>query len=425
MDSGDHTLAVKAIAGSKESDIQRLVFVVDRPPEVVITDPPADAELVGTVHVKGTATDDLSLLEVHLSIDGGEWFPADEDAEWSYAMDTTTMTYGEHHIEAKAWDGYEWSDTAYVAFTVDNPPEITSVSLVDGQAISGTHRVDGESKDDNHGEDHVVQVSLDGSDWEDVPVEESGDWRFDIDTTGMTPGLHNIKFRIHDGKQYSGEWALTFLVDEPPVVGDISIDTGDTLGGTVTITGETSDDTGVDGVQVRVDGGEWVDVTVDEDGNWSHDMDTTGLSHGDHTLEVRVSDGIQWSDPTSVGFEVDQRPVVTIMSPEDGEKYKEDFDFTGGATDDDAVVRVEVRLDGGDWTTAEGITNWSIALKLKDLKKGEHTGEVRAYDGTQYSDVVSITFEIEKEDDEGPGFGALMAAVALLGAVLAMAVRRR
>ncbi|NIP35816.1 MAG: hypothetical protein GWN18_12680, partial [Thermoplasmata archaeon] len=56
----------------------------------------------------------------------------------------------EHYVEAKAWDGYEWSDTAYVAFTVDNPPEITSVSLADGEVISGIHRVDGESKDDNH-----------------------------------------------------------------------------------------------------------------------------------------------------------------------------------------------------------------------------------------------------------------------------------
>jgi len=75
--------------------------------------------------------------------------------------------------------------------------------------------------------------------------------------------------------------------------------------------------------------------------------------------------------------------------------------------------------------TAEGITNWSIALKVKDLKKGEHTGEVRAYDGTQYSDVVSITFEVQKESDDSPGFGIVLAAVALLSALAAVAVRRR
>jgi hypothetical protein len=347
MASGDHTLAVKAVAGAKESDAQRVVFVVDRPPEVKITDPPADAELSGTVHVKGEAADDLSLLEVHLSIDGGEWFPADEDAEWSYALDTTALEYGEHYVEAKAWDGYEWSDTAYVAFTVDNPPEITSVSLADGEVISGVHSVDGESKDDNHGEDHVVQVQISSdSDWEEVPMEENGDWSYDIDTTGLTPGQHNIKFRIYDGKQYSTVWSVSFVVDEPPVVGEMSIEAGDTLGGTVTITGESSDDTSVEGVQVRVDGSDWVDVEVDEDGNWSHDLDTTGLSHGDHSLEVRVSDGVQWSDPTTTEFSVDQMPTVAISSPEEGVKYKKDFEFNGTAEDDAEVMRGRAHCGG-------------------------------------------------------------------------------
>jgi len=360
LESGEHTLAVRAMSGTQESDHQRLTFWVDRPPEIKITDPPADAELSGTVHVKGEAQDDLSLLEIHLSIDGGDWFAADEDAEWSYALDTTELAYGEHYIEAKAWDGYEWSDTDYVAFTVDNPPVITSVSLADGAVISGVHQVDGESRDDYFGPSHVVQVEIGGSasQTESIPVENNGDWTYDLDTTELDPGQYTITFRIFDGKLYSLAWTVSFTVDEPPVVGDISIGAGDTVGGTVTITGGSSDDSGVEGVQVRVDGGEWVDVEVDENGNWSYDMDTTGLSHGSHTLDVRVGDGVQWSDPTSVEFNVDQAPTVTVTSPEDGAKYKKDFDFTGAATDDDEVMRVEVRVDGGDWMTAEGITNY-------------------------------------------------------------------
>lgn len=426
LESGEHTLSVRAMAGAQESDHQRLTFWVDRPPEIVITDPPADAELSGTVHVKGEAQDDLSLLEIHLSIDGGEWFPADEDAEWSYALDTTELSYGEHHVEAKAWDGHEWSDTAYVAFTVDNPPVITSVSLADGEVVSGIHRVDGESKDDNHGVDHVAQAQVGGStQWDEVPLEENGDFAYDLDTTGLDPGQHTVTFRIYDGKVHSSAWSVSFIVDEPPVLGEMSIGTGDTLGGTVTITGGSSDDTGVEGVQVRVDGGEWVDVPVDGDGDWSYDLDTTGLPHGSHTLEVRVGDGVQWSEPTSVDFNVDQMPTVTVTSPEEGAKYKKDFDFTGEATDDDEVVRVEVRVDGGEWMTAEGITSWSIALKVKDLKKGQHTGEVRAYDGIQYSEVVSITFEVQKEQDDSPGFSSVLVAVALLSALAAVVARRR
>ena len=421
MDSGDHTLAVKAIAGTKESDAQRLVFVVDRPPEIVITDPPADAELAGTVHIKGTATDDLSLREIHLSIDSGEWFPADEDTDWSYPLDTTTLSYGEHYIEAKAWDGYEWSDTAYVAFTVDNPPTIPDVSLQDGETISGIVTLEGEALDDDKVE--VVQVQIDGGEW--VDAEGTDEWTFELDTTEMENGEHTLRIRSYDGTSYSEETVITFLVDEPPVVGDMSIGTGDTLGGTVTITGESSDDVGVDGVQVRVDGGEWVDVEVDEDGNWSHDLDTTGLSHGDHTLEVRVFDGNQWSDPTSVEFQVDQMPEVVILSPEVDAKYKKNFEFNGTASDDAEVVRVEFRLDGGEWETADGTQVWNYAVKVKDMKKGEHTVEARAYDGSQYSDTVSVTFKVEVEEDEGPGFGAALVAVAFATMVITVELRRR
>ena len=421
MDSGDHTLAVKAVAGAKESDAQRLVFVVDRPPEIVLTDPPSGAELAGTVHVKGTATDDLSLREIHLSIDGGEWFPADEDMDWSYALDTTTLAFGEHYIEAKAWDGYEWSDTSYVDFTVDNPPSVAEVNLVDDQSISGIFTLEGEAQDDDKVD--VVQVQVDGGPW--VDAEGTDEWTFEMDTTGMENGEHTLRIRSYDGTSYSDETVITFLVDEPPVVGEMSIGTGDTLGGTVTVTGEPSDDEGVEGVQVRVDGGDWVDVDVDEDGNWDHDLDTTGLDHGSHTLEVRVSDGNQWSDPTSVEFQVDQVPQVAIISPEADAKYKKNFDFNGTASDDDEVMKVEFRLDGGEWTTADGTQVWNYAVKIKDLKKGEHTVEARAYDGTQYSDTSSVTFKVEVEEDEGPGFGHLMTVLAISMMFLVGLRRRR
>jgi hypothetical protein len=423
MDSGDHTLAVKAVAGTKESDAARLVFVVDRPPEIKITDPPSGGEVMGTFHVKGTAADDLSLREIHLSIDGGEWFPADEDTDWSYALDTTTLEHGEHYVEAKAWDGYEWSDTAYANFFVDNPPTISSISLADGAVISGIHRTDGESKDDKH-EDITVQVQIDGGDW--VDAEGGAEWYYDIDTTGMENGEHTLRVRAYDGTHYSEEMAITFIVNEAPVVGEMSLGAGDTVGGTVTVTGGSTDDEGVEGAQVRVDGGDWVDVEVDEDGNWSHDLDTTDLVHGAHTLEVRVFDGTQWSDPTSVEFDVDQMPLVTILSPEAEAKYKKDFEFNGTASDDDQVMRVEFRIDEGEWETADGTQVWNYAIKIKDLKKGEHIVEARSYDGTQYSDVDSVTFTVQKEEgDDSPGFGVAFAGLALLGAVLIAGWKRR
>jgi len=393
LTSGEHGLAVKSVAGPKESWATKIVFVVDRPPEVKITDPPSMAELAGVTHIKGEASDDLSLLEVHLRIDGGEWIPVSEESIWSYEIDTTTMTFGSHMVEARSYDGYGYSDIGKVSFTVNNPPTLPSINLEDGQSVSGVFRVEGTASDDDGVE--KVQYQVDGGDW--VDAEGTDDWYFDMDTAGMEPGTHNLRIRSYDGTSHSNDTVLTFNVNEPPEVTDISIETGEKVGGTVTITGTSSDeDDDVEGMQYRVDGGEWVDVDVDGNGDWDFDLDTTGLSHGTHTLEVRVGDGNQWSDPVSVEFFVDQVPEVTITSPATGGTVMEDFQVDGIASDDDTVDKVEVRIDEGAWTEATGTGTWDHIVAIASQFSGAHTLEARSYDGEQHSDIVSITFTIDR-----------------------------
>ncbi len=419
MASGDHTLEVIAYTGPAESFAAKLVFVVDLPPVVGMTDPPDGAEVAGIFHVKGVATDDFGLDAVEIRIDGGDWIAVTDELVWSYELDTRTLGFGTHKVEARAFDGISYSTIEGATFHVDNPPTVSDVNLVDGQYVSGVFRVEGHSGDDDGVE--AVEVSVDGGDWEDA--EGTEDWYYDLDTTGLERGEHTLRVRSYDGQTYSEEEVVTFNVDEPPQVGDIDLEVGETVHGTVTITGNATDDGTVEKVQVRIDGGDWIDVDGGE--SWMYDLDTTGLAHGTHTLEVRVWDGYQWSDPVSVEFDVDQLPGVAIASPEEGAVLKKDFEVSGTASDDAQVMRVEFRVDGGEWETAAGTDAWSQAMKLKDLKKGEHTLEVRAYDGTQYSESASVTFKVKKEEKGSPGFGACAALMGLVALGLAMASRRR
>jgi hypothetical protein len=229
----------------------------------------------------------------------------------------------------------------------------------------------------------------------------------------------DLWFNISDGVD-STEVKLHFTItpaDHPPEISGLSIEDGQRVRDIISIEGDASDDGTVEMVQARIDGGEWVDVEGTD--RWTHGLDTTSLSHGNHTLEIRGWDGNQWSDPVSVGFYVDQAPDVTIVTPEAMAKFKKTFEASGTASDDAGVIRVEVRIDEGNWMEVDGTQEWNVDIKVKDLEKGEHTLEVRAFDGEQYSDTGSVTFKVDDEGDSPSiGMAGAIAAIGILSFIL-------
>jgi PGF-CTERM protein len=121
-------------------------------------------------------------------------------------------------------------------------------------------------------------------------------------------------------------------------------------------------------------------------------------------------------------------PEAGITSPTDAQAVGGKVKIKGTAGDDTDVVRVEVRVDGGAWETAEGTTSWTYEVDTSDMAEGNHTVEVRSYDGEKYSDPEEVTFEVDHskapKEDDSPGFGLLIAFLSMMGAVL-MARRRR
>ncbi|NIP37450.1 MAG: hypothetical protein GWN18_21015, partial [Thermoplasmata archaeon] len=91
------------------------------------------------------------------------------------------------------------------------------------------------------------------------------------------------------------------------------------------------------------------------------------------------------------------------------------------------VVKVEVRIDGGAWMEADGTSSWSYEIDTKKMEEGNHTVEVRSFDGDKYSDPVEVTFEVDHDKapkEEEPGFGILLMTLSMLAAAL-VAWRRR
>ncbi len=122
----------------------------------------------------------------------------------------------------------------------------------------------------------------------------------------------------------------------------------------------------------------------------------------------------------------DPPPEVEITSPRDGELVEGGLVVRGTASDDGPVQSVLVRLDGGEWETAEGTEVWEFEIREGDLGKGSHTIEAMSFDGSRYSEVHRIEIdynEVHPQAMEPWPFIVLL--VLLTGAVVTVYSMRR
>jgi hypothetical protein len=73
-------------------------------------------------------------------------------------------------------------------------------------------------------------------------------------------------------------------------------------GSTVVVEGAAGDDYQLVFVQTRLDGGDWLMVSTDEE--WSYALDTGALGDGTHTIDFRAFDGVIYSDINTSTFQV-------------------------------------------------------------------------------------------------------------------------
>ncbi len=74
------------------------------------------------------------------------------------------------------------------------------------------------------------------------------------------------------------------------------------------------------------------------------------------------------------------RPVLALITPTNGAVIAGGFTISGTATDNLAVVKVELQLDGGAWQTAAGTNSWSVSWNSSNFLNGPHLLSVRATD---------------------------------------------
>jgi hypothetical protein len=193
----------------------------------------------------------------------------------------------------------------------------------------------------------------------------------------------------------------------PPTVEINDPEEGETVTGTITITGNAEDPDGtVEYVEVKIDEEAWETATGTT--TWTKEWDTTEYSNGSHIIYARSYDGEDYSNIFTVNVTVyngveNIPPRVEITYPEEGETISGAITITGNAEDPDGTVEyVEVKIDEEAWETATGTTTWTKPMDTEDYSDGPHKIQARSYDGEDYSNIFTVNVTVYNGIDNIP-----------------------
>ena len=115
------------------------------------------------------------------------------------------------------------------------------------------------------------------------------------------------------------------------------------------------------------------------------------------SLVVPLFSGCLEEDKT----EPNEKPVVEISYPRNNMLVSNLVMISGTASDPDGdndLVSIEVKVKNDDWEIADGTAKWSYNLNAFKLEDGSYQISVRAWDGKEYSDVKTITVQIDNPE---------------------------
>jgi hypothetical protein len=119
---------------------------------------------------------------------------------------------------------------------------------------------------------------------------------------------------------------------------------------------------------------------------------------GDHTISIQVSDGRGSLDYQTFTITVkDILPVIApkcaITFPTNGLTVNGTIPIQGTATNGSFPLNViKIRIDNGTWFIAVGLENWTYVLNTKNLVRGPHRIEAKAFAANLSSETASADF---------------------------------
>jgi hypothetical protein len=197
----------------------------------------------------------------------------------------------------------------------------------------------------------------------------------------------------------------------PPTVSVTTPTTGSTVSGTVSLTATAADDTGVAGVQFKVDG---TNVGSEDTASpYSASWNTTGVANGSHTITAIARDASgNTQTSSSVTVTVSNTvpdttaPTVTVTAPSAGATVSGPVSLTATASDNSGTVSgVQFKVDGTSVGAEDTTSPYGVTWDSTQTSNGTHTITAVARDpsgNTKTSTSVSVTVSNPVPDTTAP-----------------------
>ena len=280
---------------------------------IVFSNGPAEDESVTglktiTFSLTGTGTIDSILVEIAEVGASYSTLTNLTGTPWLFNFDSTLYTNGTYTLRATGWDTdvNDFSIATSDEFTIDNQiPVITTFAVLSPDVGSGSTSTDRAwynvsqagtiefrygISDDDFDRATLQNVPGPGTPATDGPTGHSYGW--DWSSGSFSEGTWNPRLTVFDKSGLSSSETIFIGIDRTgPTMSSVSVGDGDVWQSTstVTISGilDTANDgtgSGVDYVELQVDGGTWTQLTTN-----AHSLE---LSEGNHSISLRATDRV-------------------------------------------------------------------------------------------------------------------------------------
>ena len=440
--SFEYRITVTDVAGNTRI-VSRTVTIDLTAPTAVISDPAADAVMVGTAYsVNGTAADTggSGVATVYWWAGNfgatppaslSSWNTATGTTSWNALLNLTALAEGRRTLHVKAVDGAanEMAAAVTVNFYIDQAAPTMSISSpADGAVYGAGFTMSGTATDANLS---AVNVRINAGGWNLATGAAS--WTYDVAIGSLVAGANTITVEASDIAGRTATQSIAVFRDQvAPTIAFNNLEGGGTsvlmeaspkvYGSVTDASGTASADSYIESWSYGTSTWSMVEnwTTLGATGNakvfsWQKDLSATGLNlpEGRYRITIRSSDiaapsanatsGVPGTAGESVIFRIDRaNPALTLTAPAQGSFQRMDFSVTGTSSDANTIASVRVKIDSSDFsggytnaTTGNGYATWSASVSTGSMIAGAHTLYVQSTDGADRTTMLTRDFTFD------------------------------